>query len=97
MVSMDKGILQQLYDGEIYPAENVGKNNSELQKMNDFLSEGKTKFIKSLSDKDREDFQKIDDLQNESAIIYGYECFAHGFKLAATLMLESFSDKKGFD
>jgi len=32
---MNKNILQQLYDGEIYPAENIGDGNPELQNLND--------------------------------------------------------------
>ena len=86
---MNKNILQQLYDGKIYPAENIGNANPELQKLHDRLAEEKTVFIKSLSEADRAKFQVVEDLNDESAALYGYECFAYGFRLAVSLMLES--------
>ena len=86
---MNKNILQQLYDGEIYPAENIGKGNPELQKINDRLSEAKEQFVASLSENDHANFQRVDDLSGESAALYGYECFAHGFKLAVSFLMES--------
>ena len=93
---MNKNILKQLYDGEIYPAENIiGNANPELQKINERLAEEKAAFIKSLSEADRAKFQSVDDLNDESAALYGYECFAHGFKLAVSLMTESMSGAVG--
>lgn len=92
---MNKNILQQLYDGEIYPAENIGDGNPELQNLNDRVAQEKVKFIKSLSENDRANFQKMDDLNGESAAFYGYECFVYGFKLAASLLLESLSGANG--
>jgi len=92
---MSKNILQQLYDGKIYPAENIGHGNPELQKLNDKVAAEKAKFIKSLSENDRANFQKVNDLNDESAAFYGYECFAHGFKLAVSLLFESLGDKNG--
>jgi len=89
---MGKSILQQLYDGEVYPAENISVNNPNLQKMNDTIMEEKERLIASLSDSDNEILQNVEDLQNESAAIYGYECFTHGFKLAARLLVESLGD-----
>ena len=92
---MNENIIQQLYDGKIYPAENIGRGNAELQKANEVLAEEKAKFIKSLSDNDRANFLKLNDLQDESAALYGYESFAYGFKLAASHLIESSGDIEG--
>jgi len=86
---MDKSILRQLFFGEVYPSENVGGDCPELQKIHAILAEEKGKFLQNLSEADRENFNSLEDLQNESAGIYSYECFAHGFKLATMLMVES--------
>ena len=94
---MNKSILQQLYDGEIYPAENIGNANPELQKIHDRLAGEKAAFIKSLSEADRANFQKVNDLNDESAALYGYECFAHGFKLAVSLLTESLNGADGIN
>ena len=85
---MDNSILRQLYDGEIYPFENIGDDSPELQRINDMLADEKVKFMKSLSDSQLEDFQKIGDLQDESAVAYGYENFVYGYKLGVALLIE---------
>ena len=92
---MNKSILQQLYDGEIYPAENIGNDNPELLKLGEKLAEEKTALIENLSEADRAKFQKIEDLNDDSAALYGYECFAHGFKLAVLLLTEAMSGAAG--
>ena len=91
---MHENILQQLYNGKIYPAENIDSSNPEFQKMNKALAEEKARFIKSLSESDRANFLELDNLQGETDAIYGYERFAQGFKLAVSLMLESLSGKE---
>ena len=92
---MSKSILRQLYEGEIYPSENIGYDNPQIQKFNGLLSDEKKKFMDSLLDNAREDFHKLDDLQNESAALYAYESFVHGYKLGITLLFEALCDSKG--
>jgi hypothetical protein len=91
---MENRILQQLYEGKIYPAENIGSDNPELQKIHGVLADEKAKFMKSLSDSQRENFQRLEDLQDESATIYAYESFVHGSKLGVTLLVEGLSDSE---
>jgi hypothetical protein len=86
---MKKSILQKLYDGKIYPSENIVISNPEYDKLNSELSGKKERFLKNLSDGERENFTEIEDLINELNTIYSYENFAHGFKLAVNLIFES--------
>ena len=86
---MNKTTLQQLFFGEIFPSENIGNDNPELQKMQSILADEKSKFADSLPDSHNEDFQNLSELQNKAEGIYSYECFAYGFKLATSLLLES--------
>ena len=90
-MTVNKNILQQLFFGEVYPSENIGSDNPELQKMQSTLTDEKSKFAESLPDNYHEGFQSLSELQNNCAGIYSYECFAYGFKLATTLLLESLS------
>jgi hypothetical protein len=89
---MAKSILQQLFDGEIYPSENINPSNPKYNEAKKLLAEEIDDFFKTLSGADRERFQKINDLYYEMASIYNYECFAHGFRLAVKLMVESMND-----
>lgn len=91
---MIKSILQQLYSGEIYPSENIGSDNPEVQRLNGLVAEEKKRFVESLTDSTREEFLKLDDLQHDSAALYAYESFAHGYKLGATLLFEALKDSQ---
>jgi len=86
---MAKSILQKLYDGEIYPSENICVDTPEYHKLNDKLADEKERFIKTLSDNNRDLFKIIEELYDELPEIYSYAGFAHGFKLAVSLMAES--------
>ena len=89
---MSKSILQLLFDGKIYPSENIGVSNPDVHEANSRLNDAKTDFSKGMSDSERDDFNKLDDLYYKSAGVYNYESFAHGFKLGVALMLEVMSD-----
>jgi hypothetical protein len=86
---MAKSILQKLYDGEIYPSENISVDTPEYHKIRKALANEKERFLKSLSDNNRENFKKIEDLYDELADTYSYAGFAHGFRLAVALIFES--------
>jgi hypothetical protein len=91
---MAKSILQQLFDGEIFPSEDINPNDPIYNEAKKSLDEETDYFLSILSGDDAERFQKINDLYIKTASIYNYECFAHGFRLAVTLLLESMSGDK---
>lgn len=86
---MEKSILQQLFDGEIFPSENIRPNSSAYQEMDKALSEEIEYLMNTLSGDNLKWFQKTRDLQFETTNIYLYESFAYGFRFAASLMAES--------
>ena len=90
---MAKPILQQLFDGEIYPSENINPSDPKYNEAKMALAKETDYLLKTLSGDNLNRFQKISDLYYETASIYNYECFAHGFRLAITLMFESLNVK----
>ena len=82
-------ILQLLYSGEVCPAEDIGKGNTELTRLRGNLADERDRFIESLSEKQRGHCRKLEGLQNEYSQAYGKECFEHGYKLAVRLILEA--------
>ena len=90
---MEKSILKQLFDGEIFPSENINPNDPTYVETKKILDEETDCFQKTLSGDDLDRFQKINDLYCKTTSIYSYECFAHGFRLAVALMVESMNDK----
>ena len=89
---MAKTILQQLFDGEIYPSQTINPNNPRYNEAKKALAEEIDCFLKPLSKDEGEHFQKITDLYYEMAGIYNYECFAHGCRLGVKLVIESMND-----
>ena len=86
---MKKSILQNLYDGQIYPSETITeKNNHEYKRVSKVLAEIKGGFVENLSDEEREKFAKIEELHYELGGVYSYEGFAHGFRLGVKLLIE---------
>ena len=89
---MAKSILQKLYDGEVFPSENIRVDTPKYHKTKAALTAEKERFIKTLSDDSRESFKKIEELYDELADPYTYAGFAHGFKLAVSLIFEQQDD-----
>ena len=89
---MAKSILQKLYDGEVFPSENIRVDTLEYRKIKTALAAEKERLLKTLSDDNREIFDKIEELYSELFDTYSYAGFAHGFKLAVLLILESKND-----
>lgn len=86
---MSKTLLQQLYDGEIYPAEDVNPKNPKYRELCRKVGEEREYFRNKFSGSDREQFDEMDNLYQEITAIYGYEDFSFGFRLGAGLMAEA--------
>jgi len=86
---MAKSILQQLYDGKIYPSENINPDTLKYNEAAKALSEETEYLMKILSGDALKRFQKINTLQCETLSTELYESFAHGFRLSTALMAES--------
>ena len=85
---MSKSILQRLFEGEIYPPQEIGNENQELRKLTDKIVEAETR----LSNIDAEIYQEFEDLKNKYNSIYAYESFSYGFRLGITLLFEALSN-----
>ena len=86
---MAKSILQQLFDGEIFPSENINSNNPEYNEATKILAVEKEFFLNKLSGDNLEHFHRLADIYCQIESIYSYECFAHGFRLAVALIVDS--------
>ena len=86
---MGKSVLQQLFDGEIFPSENINSNDPQYIEAKKLLAEEKELFLNKLSGDAVGHFKRIADIYYTTENIYSYECFAHGFRLAVKLIVES--------
>jgi hypothetical protein len=92
---MSKPLLQQLYDGEIFPAEQIVPKHLEYRELCRKLREEKEYFRELLSASDRERFDAMENLSQEIENLYGYEDFSCGFRLGVGLMIEALASGDG--
>ena len=91
---MQKSILEQLFNGELHPAEQCAPKSEEYKKALLGYREIKKKLVKTFDGKQHamsetlcECYYKIVGMENAAI-------FAEGFKLGARMMLETLADSK---
>lgn len=90
-----RSILEQLYDGEIYPAEQFNVKAEEYQRVMKEHSDHYEEFVEKLNNITPslgERFMEIMDEQLDAIPIEMAEIFIAGFRLGARLMVEVFED-----
>ncbi|MFT3984639.1 MAG: hypothetical protein QM697_12085 [Lachnospiraceae bacterium] len=92
---MTKSLLQQLYDGEIYPAEQIVPKSPEYRELSRKLGEEKEYLREQLLTNDRERFEEMETLSQKITSLYGYENFLYGFGLGVGLMIETLTSGNG--
>ena len=83
-------ILQQLYRGDLCPAENIIRGNAEYdaltrQSMDDF-----NRFTDKLDRDMKEEFDLLMEHYLELTFIEKTQCFTDGFRIGAGVMCEVF-------
>lgn len=86
---MTKSLLQQFYDGEIYPAEQIIPKSPKYRELSHKLGDEKQYLQEQLSASDGERFKEMENLFQEITSLYGYENFFYGFRLGVGLMIET--------
>lgn len=89
---MDK-ILQDLYNGEIYPAEQYLPLMEEYKILQKKRYEHYEDFIKKIGSPLDKEFERIMDEQFDTLPLELSEMFIDGFRLGARMMIEIFEDK----
>ena len=92
---MSKSVLEQLFDGEIYPAESIRPESQEYKDLSKKIDEEKEYFKSILSEADRKHFDDFCDMIYSMHSVYAYADFSYGYKLGAQLAYAAtFEDKK---
>jgi len=86
-----KSILTELYNGSVFPAEQVFPRDPEYRHVNCGIEKVRQQIIDSLSDGDQQLFEELENLHCQSNYIEAAEIFACGFRLAALMMVEVYS------
>lgn len=86
-------ILEQLYDGKVYPCEEIiPQNKSEYRAVSGQVGDDYEYFLKALPPEQVKRFKEMDKGRTKLSNMQAYANFEYGFKLGAMLMSEVFSD-----
>ena len=88
MISM----IQELWHGNVIPQEDGRTNSKEMKELLGYMSRHHEDLEKSLTDEQKEIFEKFHDCWSEYMSLGEAAIFEYAFMLGARLMMESLSD-----
>ena len=89
-----KTILEQLFDGNIYPDELIISRDPEYRPLNKKISATMETWKKKLSEDDFKQLEDLLDLRSQSSSMHATASFMYGFKLGAAIMIEVLTGKE---
>ena len=81
-------ILEDLYYGNISPHERYIKQGSKVEKLVKLICKNEDELNNSLTEKQKETFEKFKDVTSELSCITEREAFSAGFILATRIMMQ---------
>ena len=81
-------ILEDLYYGNLFPNEKCAKLDDETKELLVLLNRNEEKLIATLSDEQKETFEKYKDCNREISEISEREIFLNGFRLGARIIID---------
>lgn len=82
------GILKDLYNGEIYPLEDIDPKDKEYKNTCERIEKLRVYFEKKMPSGDREKFKEWNQLQHDFVYMEDFENFSYGFRLGIALGFE---------
>ena len=79
--------LEDLYYGNLFPHKKVSKLDDEMKELLGLLNRNEEKLIATLSDEQKETFEKYKDCNREISQISEREIFLNGFRLCARIII----------
>lgn len=81
-------ILEDLYYGNLLPQEKCAKLDDEMKELIGLLNRNEEKLTATLSDEQKETFEKYKDCNQEISEICERNAFLNGFRLGARIIIE---------
>ena len=85
--------LEDLYYGNLFPQEKCARLDDEVKELLKLLNRNEEKLISTLSDGQKETFEKYKDCNREISEICERYDFISGFQLEAKIIIEVISSK----
>lgn len=86
---MNKTILQEIYEGKIYPADNIKlKKDEDFREIVNEINKETKHLLSVLSDKDKKCVFNLESLYLRRGHVEVHKNFTYGFRLGMSLMIE---------
>ena len=82
-------ILEDLYYGNLFPHEKCAKLDDEVKELLKLLNRNEEKLTATLTESQKETFEKYKDCNREISEISECQSFITGFKLGAKIVIKS--------
>ena len=80
--------LEDLYYGNLFPHEKVSKLDDETKELLRLLNRNEEKLLATISDEQKETYEKYKDCNREISEICERNAFLNGFRLGARIIIE---------
>ena len=81
-------ILQELWHGNVCPQTDCRNNSPEMKELMEYMARHHDDLLKTMTDKQKEIFEKLDDCWSEYASYAEEAIFKYAFKLGMLISLE---------
>ena len=87
-----KGIIEELWHGNIIPQEDSRINSKEMKELIGYISRHHEDLEKSMTDEQKMIFDKFHDCWSEYASLAEEAIFVYAFRLGTRMMVETLID-----
>ncbi len=92
-----KSIIEELWHGNIDPQNDRLINTPEMKQLIEYIARHHEDLLKTLTDEQKEIFEKFDDCQREYASFAEEAIFVYAFRLGARIITETLHPPIGED
>ena len=87
-----RSILQELWRGNISPQTDSRNNSLEMQQLMEYMARHHDDLLKTMTDEQKEIFEKFDDCWSEYASYAEEAIFEYAFKLGTQIAIETLNE-----
>ena len=81
-------ILEDLFYGNLFPHEKCSRLDDEVKELLKLLNRNEEKFVATLTEEQKETFEKNKDCNREISEISEREIFLNGFRMGARIIID---------
>ena len=85
--------IKELWHGNIIPQDDCRNNSNEMKELMEFMARHHDALLKTLSDEQKEIFEKFEECWGEYTSISEAAIFTYAFKLGMQLAIEAVDNK----